>query len=491
MKKLIVLLILAGIFWTSYAGNAFSASSVTLQEIKDSRARDTVEISGRTDLETITVKVLRPNLSILYVNVLNGGEFSDSFTLPDDSVPGTYTVIAGSGAVQDVKKFQVIAPSRGEDGGSSGGGTVPAPANQSPTLKPVIQNGIASVQPEAGQNTALIAVEDFANMPLKVRFRDIYLTVGMSEVQALLKRTANSEGAVLQVKAEATTSTEMGRLTRQNGAQLQMAGEIFDVKVSLISKDGTEIWAVQLAGDMELSLPYDPKADERLLGIYYRNDDTKQWEYIGGTVDKNSERIQVKLKHLSSYAAIAYKKSFDDVPSSHWANRTLELLAARHIVSGKTENLFQPDDHTTRAEFTAMLVRVLELPTGKGSTPFSDVSADAWYADPIQRAYAAGLISGLTDAEFRPDAAITREQMALLLVKAYEAKRGSIHAGQSSLPVFKDQDQISGWAREAVNQAWTAKLMQGIGEGTFDAQSAATRSQNAQAIYNLMQNLLP
>ena len=134
MKKLIVLLILAGIFWTSYAGNAFSASSVTLQEIKDSRARDTVAMSGRTDLETITVKVLRPNLSILYVNVLNGGEFSDSFTLPDDSVPGTYTVIAGSGDVQDVKKFQVIAPSRGEDGGSSSGGTVPAPANQTPTL---------------------------------------------------------------------------------------------------------------------------------------------------------------------------------------------------------------------------------------------------------------------------------------------------------------------------------------------------------------------
>ena len=71
-------------------------------------------------------------------------------------------------------------------------------------LKPVIQNGIASVQTEAGQNTALIAVEDFANMPLKVRFRDIYLTIGLSEVQALLKRTANSEGAVLQVKAEAT-----------------------------------------------------------------------------------------------------------------------------------------------------------------------------------------------------------------------------------------------------------------------------------------------
>ena len=83
----------------------------------------------------------------------------------------------------------------------------------------------------------------------------------------------------------------MGRLTRQNGAQLQMAGEIFDVKVSLISKDGTEIRAVQLVGDTELSLPYDPKADERLLGIYYRNDDTKQWEYVGGTVDKNSERI--------------------------------------------------------------------------------------------------------------------------------------------------------------------------------------------------------
>ncbi|MDD9268436.1 S-layer homology domain-containing protein [Paenibacillus sp. GCM10023248] len=491
MKKVIGLLIFAGIFWTSYAGSVFSVSSVVLEEIKDGRATDTVTMLGHTDLETITIKVLRPNQSILYMNVVKGGDFSDSFTLPDDSAPGTYTVIAGSGDDQNLKKFQVIAPSHEEDGEDSGGGTFLAPAHPTLTLKPVIQNGIASVQPEAGHNTVLIAVKDFANMPLKVLFHDVYLSLGPSEVQALLTRAADKEGAVLQVKAEAAASTETGRLIRQNGAQLQMAGKIFDVTLTLITKDGTEIRAVQLAGDTVLSLPYDPKADERLLGIYYRNENTSQWEYVGGTVDTSSERIQAKLEHLSSYAAISYKKSFDDVPSSHWANRTLELLASRHIVSGITENLFRPDDPTTRAEFTAMLVRLLELPTGGGSTPFSDVSADAWYADPIQRAYAAGLISGLTDTEFAPDAAITREQMAMLLVKAYEARRGSLHAGQAPQPVFKDADQISGWAREAVYQASALKLMQGIGEGMFDAQSAATRSQNAQAIYNLMQNLKP
>ncbi|MGO4271360.1 discoidin domain-containing protein, partial [Paenibacillus sp. TAF58] len=79
-----------------------------LQDITGKKAGDTVIITGHTELSTLTIKVLRPDQSILYVNVLTGGNFSDSFTLPNDAIIGTYTIVAGSGDVRTVKRFEVI-----------------------------------------------------------------------------------------------------------------------------------------------------------------------------------------------------------------------------------------------------------------------------------------------------------------------------------------------------------------------------------------------
>lgn len=597
MKKLICSLILALIMWTSLSVSVFAAPVVTLQDIQKRIPGNSVTITGNTDLGNLTVKVLRPNKSILYINVLKGGAFSDSFTLPVDSKVGTYTVIAGSGDVQAVKEFAVIqedslsipvtaiqlAPSNSSmvigavtkftatvlpanatnqaitwsvDGGTGnaqidkqglltavqlGTVTVKAAATDgsgivakvnvtilqseganpggNPTnevtsakpvikdevipvkpvikdevtpVKPVIKDGVASVQLESNQTAAAVTVRDLQDHSLQVKLGSVIVTVEQSEVQALLKRASNTEDAVLQVKVDPVKNAESESQTQQGGTQLKVVGQIYDVKVSLITKDGSELQAAQLVGGIEISLPYDRnQTDELLLGIYYLNDETKQWEYVGGKVELGTETMKVKLKHLSSYAILEYRKSFDDVAKDHWAARTLEVLAAKHIISGKTDNLYKPDDKTTRAEFTAMLVRVLGLPVSTNSSPFTDVSDHAWYTDTVKAAYAAGLISGITDTQFGPDAAITREQMAILLVKAYEVKQGKISVTQDTLNTFKDQGDISAWAKEAVKKALTAKLMQGIAEGTFDAKSGATRSQNAQAIYNLTKSITP
>ncbi|RXZ83161.1 S-layer homology domain-containing protein [Paenibacillaceae bacterium] len=495
MRKQCIVLGLAVFAWLVIIGSASAMAAVTLQEIRTSKPGERATLTGETDLQSLTLKVLRPNQSLLYINVINGGVFNDAFTLPADAMIGTYTVIAGSGDTTAIRKFEVVKGDE-ENGGSGGwywnANPEDSSGNKNALLKPVLRNGIAVVMLEGNDTTATVAISELQGMPLQVTLGEVSLTIDPSEVSALLKQAENSEGALLQVKIVPVTSGAAGTVTRQGSAKLKKAGEVYELKVSLIAKDGTEIRAVKLTGGIALALPYDPQqTDEMLLGIYYYNETTGQWEYTGGKTDSEAKQINVKLTHLSQYAAMEYQKSFTDVDKSHWAARTIEVLAARHIIAGKTDALFKPDDKTTRAEFTAMLVRVLNLPAAEGGSTFTDVSERAWYADAVKSAHAAGLITGLSNTKFGPDAVITREQMAALLVRAYEIKGNKINVRQEPLDAFKDREEISVWARDNVNKALAAKLMQGIGNELFDAKSPATRAQNAQAVYNLITVLSP
>lgn len=551
-----------------------------LQDIPDKKAGDTVTITGRTELSTLTIKVLRPDQSILYINVLKGGNFSDSFTLPNDAMIGTYTIVAGSGDVRTVKRFEVIEDrgsevlvteislnptnytmavgsqvqfiatvlpvqatnktvtwsvynetglaqidqqgsltaiqagivtvkaaakdgsgivgtslvtiTRSDDGGdntsSNNGGNSNNLLPSVTPVTPVMKDGMAFVQLDEKQTSALVSMLDIQERALQVKVGGAAVTIDQTELKYLLSKAGTTEGAMVQVKVEPVADNVSQ--AQQGTALLKVSGLIYEIKVSLLTKDNREIKAEQLRGSVEISLPFDTKnTDPLLLGVYYYNEQMNQWEFVGGNMNPDTASITVKLKHLSKYAAIEYRKSFDDVDKNHWVARTLEVLSAKHIISGKTDSLFVPDDKTTRAEFTAMLIRALGLSVNANgnaiASPFKDVGNNDWFAGAVQAAYGAGLVSGVTDTEFAPHTAITREQMAIMLVKAYEFKHGKISLKEKPLHSFEDGTDVSEWAVEAVNKALTVKLMQGVKDGGFDPQSQATRAQNAQAIYNL------
>lgn len=88
-----------------------NVKAVELQDISNKQAGEQVTIAGHTSLDSIIVKVLGPDQSVLYSNELPGGEFGDSFTLPKHAAVGTYTVLAGIGASRAVKSFEVAAAS--------------------------------------------------------------------------------------------------------------------------------------------------------------------------------------------------------------------------------------------------------------------------------------------------------------------------------------------------------------------------------------------
>lgn len=90
---------------------AMAAGAVTLNPINDKKAGDEVIISGNSSLDKTTIKVLRPNNTVLYWNVIKGSPFQDKFTLPEDALEGYYTVIAGQGSIIDTVTFKVTKQS--------------------------------------------------------------------------------------------------------------------------------------------------------------------------------------------------------------------------------------------------------------------------------------------------------------------------------------------------------------------------------------------
>lgn len=275
--------------------------------------------------------------------------------------------------------------------------------------------------------------------------------------------------------------------SNSNDGKYKQDGIAYELDIAARTADGKETRLDLLPQSVHVSLPYQAsETDEALLGVYRFNEVTALWEYAGGQIDKPQKRIAADISHFSKYAILSYDKEFTDVGTDHWAYQILKTLSAKHIVEGVDANRFEPKANMTRAEFAALLVRALNIKTTSNTLPFTDVRKGAWYLEEVAAAYEAGLITGITEASFAPNAAITREQMAVMVIRANAYSNDADQQLQLDASAFTDADKVSAWAREAVEQAAALGLMKGKGADQFDPQANALRIETAQVIFNLL-----
>ena len=177
------------------------------------------------------------------------------------------------------------------------------------------------------------------------------------------------------------------------------------------------------------------------------------------------------------------KVKFKDI-AGHWAEEEIKELAKEGTIKGRSETEYEPEGTVTRAEFAAMITRALGMNAQGYRGGYNDVKPGEWYAEEIQAIVDAGIMSGDADGTFRPNEAISREEMAKVIVNAYKLKTGN-NALETAEVHFSDAETISGWAREYVRQAAGLGLMQGMNDGRFDPMGNATRAQSAVVIFRL------
>lgn len=179
---------------------------------------------------------------------------------------------------------------------------------------------------------------------------------------------------------------------------------------------------------------------------------------------------------------IIISKAFADT-KGHWAQKDIEFLTKEKIISRKEEK-FRPNDYITRADITEMIVKALDQNPYYAKEPnFSDVPKDHPSYGYIEAAFKAGIVSG-SGGKFAPDKAITREEIAAILVKAMGDK-----AVKGDKTDFKDSVKISAWAGEAVATAAASGILKGDAEGNFNPRAKVTRAEAAAMVARIMEKL--
>lgn len=171
-----------------------------------------------------------------------------------------------------------------------------------------------------------------------------------------------------------------------------------------------------------------------------------------------------------------YLLTFKDM-KRHWAREDVEYMASLKIVNGTEEGTFSPDDTISRAEFAALAVRTMGFTETEYENSFFDVVKEDWYSGYAQTAKDKGFMMGYNGL-FTPNAPITREEIAKVIVEAYHSKAGgSVEKGKALY--FNDLEDISFWAYDYIAEAVDLGFMNGVSEETFSPKSNATRAQAA------------
>ena len=386
----------------------------------------------------------------------------------------------------------------GSGGGSGGGGSGGGPAgSEAPDLEVVNEESLRSsaghekvaVTIAGGKKQVLLpahaaAIVGEKRLELKGDRVTVEIPPGLlKKLQDLVPQGQLADARILlsvEPLNETAARTLMETAQGKAKAKLKTAGEIYTFKLTVTFADGRAQEISRLTEPITLRLKIQGNANPALLGIYYIAENGTL-EYVGGKIE-NGE-IVAQVSHFSKYAALEYDKEFEDVPASFWAHGVIKELAAKHIISGRAENVFDPQAHMTRAEFAALIARALKLKP-RGAPAFKDVAPDSVFADVIAAAHEAGIISGRSADAFAPNDRITREEMAVMIVRAYEYKRG-IGAYGHPESGFADRMAAGAWARAYIDAAAGLGLVTGHGDGTFAPKGLMTRAEGAQIVWQL------
>ena len=175
---------------------------------------------------------------------------------------------------------------------------------------------------------------------------------------------------------------------------------------------------------------------------------------------------------------VGTSSSFSDLTDCEWAREAVEALAARNIVSGRGNGLFDPGANITRAEFVKIVVGAFGLGSGSYNGQFADVSRNDWYAPYVAAANSAGIVVG-NNGYFNPLGNITREDMAVILYRA-----AKMSASENTRDVFYDSEQMSDYAKDAIFAMYEKGIIKGRGNGMFEPKGLASRAEAAQMIFN-------
>lgn len=329
------------------------------------------------------------------------------------------------------------------------------------------------------------------NAAVAVRAGDALYLLPLSQVNAPeIARSLNTSTSSVMLnltveKLADSTAAELLKL--MNGSTTQRITDPVDFAVS--ARAGSQETEVTLKG--EYLIRTNTTLQDSRTGLARMDDAAGKLTFVPAVIESLSTRkvLHAKVKGNYTVMTLANYKYFTDV-GNHWAKDSINVLASKLIVDARQGNAFEPNKNITRAEFAEFVARALGLPGDlKTAQKFFDVTNSPKSAF-IGAAAKAGIVAGNTDGSFKPNSPITREQMAMMMVRAmnYAGYNSTLNFSPASyLQVFKDAKSIQ--SPESAARMLKEGIIQGVTPTTFQPKGNATRAQAAVMLERLLKKL--
>ena len=255
-----------------------------------------------------------------------------------------------------------------------------------------------------------------------------------------------------------------------------ITGEIGTVQITL-AHDG------EFGFTMTLTAPLGKENAGYWANLYHYDERAEAMNFVAAAKIDQDGSVTIPFTHASQYsividihshATVDVSEIFVDVVPNAWYTAAIQYAYDQGLMTGVSANEFAPEAPTTRAMIVSILAR-LEGVTSAQAAGFADVS-DEWYATAVNWAANVGVVNGYEDNTFRPNTAITREQLAAILMN-YATYKGEEVSARADLTTYTDQP--STWAEETMQWAVAEGLISGVTEDTLQPQGNATRAQVA------------
>ena len=271
------------------------------------------------------------------------------------------------------------------------------------------------------------------------------------------------------------------------GVTMNSDGIPVDVVNAITSEHGSV--QLELAHDgafgftMTLTAPLGKENAGYWANLYHYDEEAEALNFEAAAKIDEDGSVTIPFSHASQYAIVIDTHShatvdvsdiFIDIARDAWYKDAVQYAYDNGLMTGVSATEFAPEATTTRAMIVSILARLENVTTAEAAG-FADVD-DEWYATAVNWAANVGVVNGYEDNTFRPNTAITREQLAAILMN-YAAYKGEDVSARADLATYTDQP--STWAEEAMSWAVAEGLITGVTADTLQPQGAATRAQVA------------
>lgn len=290
------------------------------------------------------------------------------------------------------------------------------------------------------------------------------------------------------------------KVTEENGSTVIYA-------INNLTTNGGPVDISKFAKPVEISVPYTLKTneDKESITVMCIAEDGSKTDVSGSYIDtENGGRVSFTTDYFGKFIVANIEKpkppvesktqvsneiksgtvvTFEDI-QNHWSKSYVEAMASKGYINGRNEKTFDPQGTITRAEFTALVTRLMNVVDKNAVTDFKDVNKDAWYYENIASAVKTGIIKEADS--FKPEEYITREDMAAMVATVLQAiNKEQLPTDDTLLDMYNDKNEISADLRFSVALCVKTKMINGKSDITIDPKGTATRAEAATIIYRL------